>query len=96
MAFCISEKYVNHHSVCPEMEGRGRNAYETVDAGGTFFVHLSDILLPRIIKLAILGVFTSHVAQDTVWGQKSLKMVHMVCECPLVLLDKYRCHCRRV
>ena len=30
----------------PEIEGRGRNAYETVDAGGTFFVHLSDILLP--------------------------------------------------
>ena len=57
----------------PEIEGRGRNAYETVDAGGTFFVHLSGILLPRIIKLAILGVFTSHVAQDTVWGQESLK-----------------------
>ena len=46
MAFCISEKYVNHHSVCLKLRVGGE-MHETVDAGGTFFVHLSGILLPH-------------------------------------------------
>ena len=47
----------------PEIGGRGRNAYETVDAGGTFFVHLSDILLPYH-KVSYIGGIQKPCGQE--------------------------------
>ena len=52
----------------PEIKGRGRNAYETVDAGGTFFVHLSGILLPyhKVSYIGGIHKLCGPAAQDTV------------------------------
>ena len=56
----------------PEIEGRGRNAYETVDAGGTFFVHLSGNLLPYH-KVSYIGGIHKPCGPEYSMGSKISK-----------------------